>query len=108
MPYDVSLTKDAERDLEEICCYIAEHDSRDSADQVLDRLVQATDALRTSPERGSYVNELRSLGISEYRQIFFKPYRLIYRVHAKQVVAYVVADGRRDMESLLTRRLLGA
>jgi toxin ParE1/3/4 len=107
MPYDVSLTKDAERDVEEIYLYIAEHDSRSSADHVLERLVNATDALRTSPDRGSYVNELRSLGISEYRQIFFKPYRLIYRVHAKQVIVYIVADGRRDMESLLARRLLG-
>jgi toxin ParE1/3/4 len=108
MPYEVSLTKDAERDLEEIYFYIAEHDSRASADHILERLVQATDVLRTSPNRGSYVNELRALGISEYRQIFFKPYRLIYRVHAKQVVVYVVADGRRDMGSLLARRLLGA
>ncbi len=108
MSYEVSLTKDAERDLEEIYLYIAEHDSRASADHVLERLVQATDALKTSPDRGSYVNELRSLGISEYRQIFFKPYRVIYRVHAKQVIVYVVADGRRDMGSLLARRLLGA
>jgi toxin ParE1/3/4 len=108
MSYEVSLTKDAERDLEEIYFYIAEHDSRRRADHILDRLVRATDALRTSPDRGSYVKELRTLGIAEYRQIFFKPYRLIYRVHAKQVVVYVVADGRRDMASLLARRLLGA
>jgi toxin ParE1/3/4 len=108
MFYEVSLTQDAGRDLEEICLYIAEHDSRASADHVLDRLVKATEALRTSPDRGSFVNELRSLGISEYRQIFFKPYRLIYRLHAKRVIVYVVADGRRDMESLLARRLLGA
>jgi toxin ParE1/3/4 len=105
---EVSLTKDAERDLEEIYLYIAEHDSRAGADHVLDRLVGATDAQRTSPDRGSYVNELRSVGISEYRQIFFKPYRLIYRVHSQQVIVYVVTDGRRDMESLLARRLLGA
>jgi toxin ParE1/3/4 len=108
MSYEVSLTTDAERDLEEIYVYIAEHDSRASADRVLERIVQATGALRTSPDRGSYVNELRSLGISEYRQVFFKPYRLFYRVHAKHVVVYVVSDGRRDMESLLARRLLGA
>jgi toxin ParE1/3/4 len=107
MIYEVVLTKDAERDLEEIYIYIAEHDSRKSADHVIDRLLEATEALRMSPDRGSHVNELRSLGISEYRQIFFKPYRLIYRVHAKQVVVYVVADVRRDMESLLARRLLG-
>jgi toxin ParE1/3/4 len=108
MSYHVSLTKDAERDLEEIYFYIAEFDSRRSADDVLDRLIQATDALRISPDRGSQVDELRSLGISEYRQVFFKPYRLIYRVHAKQVIVYVVADGRRDLASLLARRLLDA
>jgi toxin ParE1/3/4 len=108
MTYEVSLTKDAERDLEDIYFYIAEHDSPASADHVLDRLIRATDALKTTPDRGSYVDELRSLGISEYRQVFFKPYRLIYRVHAKRVVVYVIADGRRDMGSLLTRRLFGA
>jgi toxin ParE1/3/4 len=108
MLYEVSLTKDAERDLEEIYLHIAEHDSRASADHVLDRLVKATEALKTSPDRGSHVDELRALGISEYRQIFFKPYRLIYRVHSKRVIIYMIADGRRDMESLLARRLLGA
>ena len=67
MLYEVSLTKDAERDLEENYLHTAEHDSQASADHVLDRLVKATEALKTSPDRGSYVNELRSLGISEYR-----------------------------------------
>jgi toxin ParE1/3/4 len=108
MLYEVSLTKDAERDLEEIYLHIAEHDSRASADHVLDRLVRATEALKTSPDRGSHVDELRALGISEYRQIFFKPYRLIYRVHSKRVIIYMITDGRREMESLLARRLLGA
>ena len=42
MPYEVSLTKDAERDIEEIYLYIAAHDSRRSADHVLERLVQTT------------------------------------------------------------------
>ena len=108
MSCEVSLTKDAERDLEDIYFYIAEHDSQASADHVLERLTRAADALGTSPDRGSHVNELRSLGISEYRQVFFKPYRLIYKVHANQVIVYVIADGRRDMGSLLARRLLGA
>lgn len=107
MAYTVVLTKDAERDLEDIYRYIAEHDSPINANHVLDRLLQATEVLKTLPDRGSCPNELRSVGISEYRQVFFKPYRLIYRVLARQVVVYVVADGRRDMQSLLARRLLG-
>lgn len=107
MTYEVALTKDAERDLEDIYRYIAEHDSPVSADHVLDRLLQATDGLQSSPDRGSPPRELLSLGISEYRQVFFKPYRLIYRVHPQRVVIYVIADSLRDMQSLLARRLLG-
>jgi toxin ParE1/3/4 len=106
--YEVVLTRDAESDLEDTYRYITERDSRTAADHVLDRLVQATEALRTSPDRGSYPRELRSIGVSEYRQVFFKPYRLIYRTYTKQVVVFVIADGRREMQSLLTRRLFGA
>jgi toxin ParE1/3/4 len=60
------------------------------------------------PERGSYPKELVSLGIKEYRQTFFKPYRVIYRATGSQVIIYLIADGRRDMQSVLARRLLGA
>jgi toxin ParE1/3/4 len=60
------------------------------------------------PARGSYPRDLLDLGIKEYRQVFFKPYRLIYRVVARDVIVFVIADGRRNMQSLLARRLLGA
>jgi toxin ParE1/3/4 len=46
------------------------------------------------------------LGIREYRQSFFKLYRVIYRVIGEQVIIYLIADSRRDMQSLLSRRLL--
>jgi toxin ParE1/3/4 len=52
--------------------------------------------------------ELAALGIQEYRQVFFKPYRVIYRQFEQQVVIYVIADRRRDMQSFLARRLLSA
>lgn len=108
MRYEVVLTSDAESDLEHIYRYIAEHDSKASADYVLERLLEVGDSLAAYPERGSIPKELRSLGMAEYRQVFFKPYRLVYRVHASQVVIYLIVDGRRDMQSLLARRMLGA
>ena len=49
-----------------------------------------------------------ALGIKEYRQTFFKPYRVIYRIERRRVYVYLIIDGRRDMQSLLARRLLGA
>jgi len=108
MRYELLLTAGARRDLEEIYDYLAEFDSQASADYVLDQLTDVAESLATSPERGVYAKELLALGIREYRQIYFKPHRVIYRLMDKQVVIYVIADGRRDMQSLLSRRLLGA
>ena len=108
MRHDVLLTEGAERDLEELYDYIAGFDSPANADYVLDQLMEVVEDLATFPERGAYPKELLALGIREYRQAFFKPYRVIYRVMGKQVIIYLIADGRRDMQSLLARRLLGA
>ena len=80
----------------------------DFAQRLLDRLEHVIEGLAHMPERGSYPRELSALGIRAYRQTFFKPYRVIYRVTGRQVVIHLIADGRRDMRTLLARRLLGA
>lgn len=107
MPYQIVVTEDAERDLDQIYSYIAESDSPENADRVLDGILAATEELTTFPDRGSIPKELRALGINEYRQVPYKPYRVIYRLHNDRVLIYVIVDGRRDMQSLLSRRLLG-
>jgi toxin ParE1/3/4 len=106
MGLPVLLTASAERDLAEIVDYIAQFDSPANANRVLDRLLEAAESLATFPERGSHPRELLALGIREYRQIFFKPYRLIYRVLPDGVFVYLIVDGRRDMQALLQRRLV--
>ena len=107
MRFQVVLTEDAERDLEDLVTHIAKHDSPQNAEHVLGRILEIAESLAEAPTRGSCPMELRGLGDQEYRQVFFKPYRLIYRVVGKQVAIYLIADGRRDMQSLLARRLLG-
>jgi len=108
MRYEVLITQGAERDLEEIYDHIAEFDSPEKAEHVLSRLLEVAERLATFPDRGPHPKELQALGIREYRQTYFKPYRLIYRVLGKQVIIYLIADGRREMQSLLAGRLLGA
>ena len=106
--YEVLLTRAAEQDLESIHDYIAEFDCVANANYVLDQLMEVVDGLTHFPERGSYPKELAALGIKEYRQTAFKPYRVIYRVVGIQVVIYLIIDGRRDMQSALVRRFFGA
>ncbi|TPE46653.1 type II toxin-antitoxin system RelE/ParE family toxin [Maribrevibacterium harenarium] len=106
--FEVLLTEGAEQDLEAIHDYISEFDCVANANAVLDELMAVVESLSKFPERGSYPKELIGLGIKEYRQTFFKPYRVIYRIAGNQVIIYLIADGRRDMQAVLARRLLGA
>lgn len=46
------------------------------------------------------------MGIREYREVFFKPYRIMYYTRGRQVTVVLIAEGRRDMRSLLERWLL--
>lgn len=70
--------------------------------------MEVVQGLAQFPERGSYPKELVALGIKDYRQTTFKPYRVIYRLMGSQVVIYLIVNGRRDMQSVLARRLLCA
>lgn len=106
MRYKVLLTGSAARDLEELDTYLAENDSPAAADHVLGKIEEVIAALSEFPERGACPRELSSLGIREYREVFFKPYRIVYRVFERSVYVYLIADGRRNMELLLNRRLL--
>lgn len=106
--FQVELTEGAEQNLEAIDDYISEFDSVANANHVPNELADLAESLSRFPERGSYPKELAGLGIKEYRQTFFKPYRVIYRINGSQAIIYLIADGRRDMQSVLARRLLGA
>lgn len=106
MSFNVLMTSDAANDLEEIYQYIAVHDAPGKADHVLTNIEKIFGSLSESPERGVYPKELIALGIRDYREVFFKPYRLIYRVIGNNVYILLIVDGRREMQSLLQRRLL--
>ena len=106
--YEVLLTKGAEQDLETIYDYIAKFDSEANANYVLDALMEIVEGLIHFPDRGIYPKELMGLGIQDYRQAFFKPYRIIYRVMGQKIYIVLIADYRRDMQALLSRRLLSA
>jgi toxin ParE1/3/4 len=104
--YRVRLTPEVEADLLDLFDYIARKDSVDNAYYVLDQLESLILSLDQQPKRGNYPPELHVHGVKNFREVFFKPYRLIYEVIGNEVVVLGCFDGRRDMQSLLERRLL--
>jgi len=105
--FKVTLTENALIDLEDTAHNVTLHDGPEKAEHVGRRIEKAFSSLAVLPNRGNYPQELLAPGNRAFRETHFKPYRIIYRVLGRQVTVHIIADGRRDMRALLTRRLLG-
>lgn len=106
MSHAVHIVADAERDILEIYRYVRNTDSKRKADELLAKLEAACESLDVALERGHNPPELRPVGVVEYREIHYKPYRIIYRTVGKHVYVHCVIDGRRELQQLLEERLL--
>ena len=105
----VVITRDAERDLQDIFEFIATHDSLARAVAALtqiERVVESVESLGKQSMRGAVVPELAALGMQHYRQLIARPYRVIYHKRDAHVFVVLIADARRDMQTLLQQRLL--
>jgi len=102
----ITLTGMAESDILDIHSYVELFDSPESADYLVDGITKAISSLEHMPDRGHYPPELAKIGIHEFQEIHFKPYRIVYSINGKEVIIHCVLDGRRDMQTLLQQRLL--
>ena len=76
------------------------------ADKLLENLESTILRLQTMPLRGHVPLELERVGVLEFREVLFKPYRIIYEVVKTRVYVHCVLDGRRNMQDLLQERIL--
>lgn len=104
--FSVFMVEDAEQDLFDIYRYVAANDSAEKAERLLDNIEKTIGRLETVPQRGHYPAELQQIGVRDYREIFFKPYRIIYQTIESNVYVHCVLDGRRDLQDLLEERLM--
>ena len=58
-----------------------------------------------APDKGKVFERL-AMGIRECREVFFRPCGIVCRVAGRSVQALLIVDGRRDLQTLLQRRLL--
>jgi len=106
MRYQVLVVAEAEGDIFDIYRYILRADGRDRADHVLGRLQETCQSLAQMPRRGHNPPELERVGVRGYREVHFKPYRILYQIVGRKVLIHCVLDGRRAVQEVLERRLL--
>lgn len=91
--------------MEEVAFYVAENGNPVIALRILADLEQRCQSLDELAERGNRPKELLAIGITKYRELHYKPYRILYEVRDGDVLVHGVFDGRRNMSALLQQRL---
>ncbi len=104
--HTVHIVADAEDDLFDIYRYVASANSIVKAERLIQILQELCLSLEEFPDRGHIPPELESIGVLDYREVHYKPYRVIYQVIGMDVYVHCVLDGRRDLQELLQERML--
>ena len=104
--FSVVITCRAERDLRAIAAYYADHGAIDEAFALIDAIRAKIGSLEQFPERGAVPDEVRGLGIGDFHHAIVRPFRIFYLVSESAVSVVMIADARRDLQSLLQQRLI--
>lgn len=103
---DVVILGSAEQDIKELRRYLVKNFSVGVWQTTYAKLKHSIRNLERFPQLGDVPDELESLNMSQYRQVISGMNRVIYEVRQETVYIHIVADSRRDMKTLLARRLL--
>ena len=103
--YKVKWTSNAKEDLLNIVDYIKK-DSLSVARKVYGKVKEKAQSINFFPLRGRVVPELQKEGITIYRELLAKPYRIMYKIENDTVYIMAIFDSRQNVEELLLQKLL--
>lgn len=102
----IIILPDAQEDLLSLQEYMlnkwSETDWLNAENEIFEKLALVDTGLLTGPP----VQELASVGIFEYQNVFTSHHKLVYRRIDRDVYVYLMASHRQDFPTLLVRRLL--
>ena len=102
--YIIVIPSVVKQDIEEIILYY-QHDRKEYARQVYNRIISSIHSLKIFPEKGRIVPELEKNNIIGIRELIESYWRIIYRVENQNVILLTVIDGRRNIDDILIRKL---
>lgn len=105
--FEVLWTKNAKFDLELIIEFI-KIDNINTAKNIFFEIKKECESLYYFPKRKRkrIVPELQQIGISKYREVIYKRWRIIYKIDNTKVYILIVVDSSRNLEDILFQRLV--
>lgn len=99
--YNVSFTKSALEDLEEIVLYIAK-DSKSNALKFRDKVIKNSNQLQAFPKLGLLVAD-KNMGNRGFRMLVIDKYIMFYNIYSEEISILRVLHGSRDYPQLFLK-----
>lgn len=106
MTLDVVILQSAEADLHELRRYVQGRFGSKVWQESFDRIRQAIRRIRSHPDAGALPEELATLNMMQYQQVMAGTNRIIYEVRGATAYIHIICDARRNLHSLLMRRIV--
>ncbi|RQO64469.1 plasmid stabilization protein [Variovorax sp. KBW07] len=104
----VVFLRSAETDLKDLRRYIIKNFGAIAWTSSYSKIKDCVGMIEANPKAGRIPEELEDLNTTQYRQVIAGMNRIIYEVRVDAAYIHLVCDARRDLKSLLMRRLVGA
>jgi plasmid stabilization system protein ParE len=104
--FKVVFLRSAEQDLLELRSYVVRNFGMETWQASLARIKECVKSIGVFPLGGSVPDELERLNLTQYRQVISGMNRIVYEIRQDTIYIHIVCDTRKDMQSLLARRLL--
>ncbi|WP_426319768.1 type II toxin-antitoxin system RelE/ParE family toxin [Pseudoduganella sp. R-43] len=104
----VVLLAGAEQDLIELRNYVIKNFGKLAWVSTYQQIKSAIRSLRDFPTSGAIPDEIAELQLGQFRQAIAGMNRIIYEIVGNVVFVHIICDTRRQLRSILTRRLLRA
>ncbi len=103
--YAVTWTDNAQYDLKLIIEYI-KIESVPIAKEIFFAIKNECNQLYYMPTRKRIVPELQQIGITQYREVLFKRWRIVFKIEESNISVLTVVDSSRNLEDILFQRLI--
>jgi plasmid stabilization system protein ParE len=102
----VVFLEGAEEDLKELRRYIIKNFGRSTWQETYQPIKYSVRDILISPQSGVIPEELVDCNPQQYRQVISGMNRILYEIGDTIIYIHIICDIRRDMRTLLSRRLL--
>lgn len=102
----VVVLRSAEADLKSLKSYIVAKFGTKAWISSYAKIKESVAMIQSNPKAGRLPLELEGLGIAQYRQVLSGMNRIIYEVRDGTAYIHLFCDSRRDLQTLLMKRLV--